>query len=388
MITTELKSQIEQKIIPYWKNLRDDSYGGYYGLVDFDLQVDHKAVKGCILNSRILWFFSSAYLLLRDPSLLNEAQHAYEFLQCTFLDRQYGGVYWSATCDGKIEDGTKHTYNQAFAVYALSAFYQASGQKEALDTAFQLFDRIEQTCTDSYGYLEAFDHDWKPKSNEKLSENGLLADKTMNTLLHVLEAYTELYRVSQAEQVRQCLVRILHIFHEKVYNPEKCQLEVFFNEKMHTISDLNSYGHDIEASWLLDRACEVLGDVALTEETLQYTTCLAEAVSQRAIDHGAMNNECFHGVVDTTRVWWVQAEAMVGFYQMFQKTGEERYKVRTEQLWEYIKKYVIDPRSGSEWFWDVNRDGQPVSRKPITEPWKCPYHNGRMCMELIRRTNE
>lgn len=382
----ETRTELMQRIVPFWKKLRDDEHGGYYGYMDFDLQVDKEYEKGCILNSRILWFFSNAYLTLKEKELLDEADHAYLFMKNYCKDPENGGVFWSVTYDGKVADSTKHTYNQAFAIYALSSYYEASGKEEVLEFARELFRIIESTCTDDYGYLESFTGDWQPEENDKLSENGLMADKTMNTLLHVLEAYTELYRVAPSKEVEQALKKILREFQSKVYNEETHRLEVFFDEKMNTISDLYSYGHDIEASWLLDRAAEVLKDQKILEETNAYTTQIAAEVYEQALQNGAMNNECFHGVVDTTRVWWVQAEAMVGFYNCYEKTGEEKYLRITEDLWKYIKDYIIDKREGSEWFWDLNIDGKPESKKPIVEPWKCPYHNGRMCMEMIRRT--
>ncbi len=382
----ETRTELMQRIVPFWKKLRDDEHGGYYGYMDFDLQVDKEYEKGCILNSRILWFFSNAYLTLKEKELLDEADHAYLFMKNYCKDPENGGVFWSVTYDGKVADSTKHTYNQAFAIYALSSYYEASGKEEALEFARELFRIIESTCTDDYGYLESFTGDWQPEENDKLSENGLMADKTMNTLLHVLEAYTELYRVAPSKEVEQALKKILREFQSKVYNEETHRLEVFFDEKMNTISDLYSYGHDIEASWLLDRAAEVLKDQKISDETNAYTTQIAAEVYEQALQNGAMNNECFHGVVDTARVWWVQAEAMVGFYNCYEKTGEEKYLRITEDLWKYIKDYIIDKREGSEWFWDLNIDGKPESKKPIVEPWKCPYHNGRMCMEMIRRT--
>lgn len=381
----EVRKELTDRIIPFWKQLRDDEHGGYYGYMDFDLNVDKQYEKGCILNSRILWFFSNAYMTLKDKTLLSEADHAYKFMRDCCEDKEFGGVFWSVSYDGKPLDTTKHIYNQAFAIYALSSYYAASNDGGALEFAMDLFEKIETIGTDSYGYLESFNRKWELEDNDKLSENGLLADKTMNTLLHVLEAYTELYRVNKDEKVKTALVKILDAFKNQVYNENTNRLEVFFDEKMNTISDLYSYGHDIEASWLLDRACTVLSDEKITAETHEYTNALAAEVYKEALDNGAMNNECFKGVVDTTRVWWVQAEAMVGFYNCYEKTGEEKYKDITEKLWAYIKKYIIDKRPGSEWFWDLDKDGNPVSKKPIVEPWKCPYHNGRMCMEIIRR---
>lgn len=381
----EVRRELTDRIIPFWKRLRDDEHGGYYGYMDFDLKVDKEYEKGCILNSRILWFFANAYMTLKDKSLLAEAAHAYSFMRDCCEDKEYGGVFWSVTYDGLPLDTTKHIYNQAFAIYALSSYYAASNDSSALKFAMSLFEKIETIGTDSYGYLESFNRKWELEDNDKLSENGLLADKTMNTLLHVLEAYTELYRVNKDEKVRSALVKILDAFRNQVYNEKTNRLEVFFDEKMNTISDLYSYGHDIEASWLLDRAATVLSDDKIKADTNAYTNKLVAEVYNEALADGAMNNECFKGVVDTTRVWWVQAEAMVGFCNCYEKTGEEKYKDITEQLWDYIKNYIIDKREGSEWFWDLDKDNNPVSRKPIVEPWKCPYHNGRMCMEIIRR---
>lgn len=381
----EVEEELKQHIIPFWEKMEDNEYGGYYGFMDFNLNVDKKYEKGCILNSRILWFFSSAYNLLGDKKLLKCADHAWEFMRDYCADKENGGVYWSVTYDGNVLDSTKHTYNQAFAIYALSAYYEASKCKEALELANSLFERIEDTCTDEYGYLEAFTVDWKPESNEKLSENGLLADKTMNTLLHVLEAYTEFYRVTKEEKVAVALKNILKQFADNVYNDKTGHLEVFFDTQMNTISDLYSYGHDIEASWLLDRACEVLDDKEITDKMKHIILTIAENVYKIAYDGKAINNECFKGVVDTTRVWWVQAESIVGFYNCYQETGNDKYIKIADELWRYIKEYIIDKRIGSEWFWDINIDNEPESRKPIVEPWKCPYHNGRMCMEIIRR---
>lgn len=381
----EVRRELTDRIIPFWKRLRDDEHGGYYGYMDFELKVDKEYEKGCILNSRILWFFANAYMTLKDKSLLAEAAHAYSFMRDCCEDKEYGGVFWSVTYDGLPLDTTKHIYNQAFAIYALSSYYAASNDSSALEFAMSLFEKIETIGTDSYGYLESFNRKWELEDNDKLSENGLLADKTMNTLLHVLEAYTELYRVNKDEKVRSALVKILDAFRNQVYNEKTNRLEVFFDEKMNTISDLYSYGHDIEASWLLDRAATVLSDDKIKADTNAYTNKLVAEVYKEALADGAMNNECFKGVVDTTRVWWVQAEAMVGFYNCYEKTGEEKYKDITEQLWDYIKNYIIDKREESEWFWDLDKDNNPVSRKPIVEPWKCPYHNGRMCMEIIRR---
>ena len=388
MWTQEIREHLTKTIIPFWEGLKDEEQGGYYGYQGFDLKVDKKAVKGCILNSRILWFFSSAYMALGDGSLLPYARHAYEFLKSRCLDPVYGGVYWSVTWDGQPEEEIKHTYNQAFAVYALSSYYGASGDREALSLAEQLFKLIEGKCRDAGGYEEAFDRNFRKIDNEKLSENGVMAERTMNTLLHVFEAYTELYRVGGSPQVSEKLREILDVFAGKVYNPAKRRQEVFFDRNWNSLIDLHSYGHDIETAWLIDRGCQVLGDAGLAERMGAITEALTDQVYCRAFTGASLLNECEKGADDTTRVWWVQAEAVVGFLNGFRKNPREtRYLDAAKAIWQYIKTYVIDPRDGSEWYWAVDREGKPLD-KPIVEPWKCPYHNGRMCMEVIRRTED
>ncbi len=387
----EIETHLKEKLIPFWEGLKDKENGGYYGYMGYDLAIDTHYEKGCILNSRILWFFSNAYMLLGEDHLKDAAEHAYKFLKDCCIDKENGGVYWSVTYNGKISDDTKHTYNQAFAIYALSSYYDAIKDEEALKIAEELFNLIEEKCTDEYGYLEAFSRTFEPADNDKLSENGVMADKTMNTLLHVFEAYTEYYRVSHNEKAAARLRFMLDIFKNNVYNEKLGRQEVFFDQKYTPLIDLYSYGHDIETAWLLDRGLEVLGDSGYIEMFAPVTHALAVNIYNRAFVNGSVLNEAENGVNDTTRIWWVQAESIVGFINEGMKipgTDESsKYFKAAEALWEYIKEFIIDKREGSEWFWSVNADGEPC-QKPIVEPWKCPYHNGRMCIEIVRRMKQ
>lgn len=384
---TEIKEHLVNDLIPFWQGLKDEENGGFYGYLSYDLKLDKKAVKGCILNSRILWFFSNAYMVLGDPSLLESAAYAYQFLKEHCVDDEFGGVFWSLTYDGKPEDTTKHTYNQAFSIYALASYYDASKNPEALEIAWKLYDLVESKCKDEYGYLEAFTRSFEPEENDKLSENGVIAEKTMNTLLHVFEAYTELYRVTKEEKVAKQIRFMMDIIKDKVFNKEIGRQEVFFDRTWNTLIDLYSYGHDIETAWLVDRGLEVLDDEAYTNMLSPITKIITENIYNRAyIDHSLVN-ESENGVVDTTRVWWVQAEAVVGFLNGYQKQGDKKFLDASVDIWNYIKKYFIDKRNGSEWFWSVKEDHTP-DEKPIVEPWKCPYHNGRMCFEVLRRMKD
>jgi len=392
---TELRQHLIKDLIPFWKGMRDAENGGFYGYMDTKGRVDKKAEKGCILNSRILWFFSSACTLLGEKSLRPYMDQAYTFLKESFLDKENGGLYWSVTYDGKPADDTKHTYNQAFAIYGLCAYYENTKQLEALDLAGNLYELIEERMRDEGGYLEAFDVDFAPVSNEKLSENGVEATRTMNTLLHVMEAYTELYRVTKnledyremREKVAQNLREMFGIIEKKIYNPVKRRQEVFFDQDYHSLIDLYSYGHDIESAWLIQRGVEVLGEQEVKAVMMPLVQAMTEETYKQAYVHQSMPAECEKGVVDERRVWWVQAEAITGFYNGYQNWPERaEYAEAARSIWEFVKAYVMMPgKTPTEWYWYVDKDGKPALEEPIVEPWKCPYHNGRMCMEMIRR---
>ncbi len=481
MVSDAFKSHLCGRLIPFWERLRDGQYGGYYGWMDSGLEVDREAVKGCILNSRILWFFSNAAMCLegedfrgcrkeaghwpdgamapgtedeqecRADSLREHADWAYAFLRDKCMDAERGGVYWSLDYKGQPEDTTKHTYNQAFAVYALSSYFRAFHEREALELAGRLIQVIEDRCFDEYGYKEAQDIAFCPIANDKLSENGVMADRTMNTLLHVLEAYTEyLLACREAERflgrdwrtasegncpaaeerrwqespgeeagsalrgdcrtaldeslpaadrdvygkrrwqqvVTEKLYWILNQVAEHVYNPARRRQEVFFDLHMNSLIDLHSYGHDIEAAWLMDRCLEALGDEELSRRLSPMLRCLEAEVYEKAYAHHSLANECERGVADEKRVWWVQAEGVVGFYNAYQKTGERRYLEAAEDIWGFIQEHLVDERPEGEWFWYTDAEGNPALEKPIVEPWKCPYHNGRMCMEIIGRSGK
>lgn len=387
VLVNECKKELTERIIPFWNKLRDDENGGFYGLVNNDLQVDKKADKGVILTSRILWFYSAAYMTLEDEALLDNAKHAFEFLK-KCVDKENGGVYWMMTYDCKPADTMKHTYNQAFAVYALSQYYLASKEQAALDLALELFQTIEEKCTDDIAYLEAMSVDWKIVPNDALSENGLMADKTMNTVLHLIEAYTVLLKAcnnSVSAKIEERLMFLLEIAKIKIFNSEKNCLRVFFDRELNQIGDIHSYGHDIEATWLIDRACEVIGDRRLMADWRFINLRIAENILDIAFENGAVNNERENDKIDKKRVWWVQAESVVGFVNAFQQGGEKKFIDAAETVFKWIETKQTDSRENSEWWGEVSFEGEPMQTVDMVNPWKCPYHNGRMCIEIINR---
>ncbi len=386
MIIEEIRQELENHIVPYWAALRDDEFGGFYGYRSFELKLDKKADKGVILHSRILWFFSECYAVLKDEKYRALADHAYKYVRDCCVDKEQGGVYWATTYDGKPSDDRKYTYNIAFAIYALSAYYNAAGEKEALTLAEKLFEDIETKTPDGKtGHGEAFTRGWTPEDNEELSENGIMTKKTMNTVLHLVEAYTELYRANKSEKVADALRYQLKIVEDKIFDGDRNALRVFFDDDFNVLGDIHSFGHDIEASWLTDRAVETLGDKALIEKFNAIDLRLAENIYSIAIDNGALNNERENDKIDTTRVWWVQAEGIVGFVNAYQHSGDSKYLKTAAGIWEYVKASVIDKREGGEGYSEVSRDGTPHDFKEVTGPWKCPYHNGRMCLEMLKR---
>ncbi len=394
MLAKELCAHLTEKILPFWENLADQERGGFYGYVDKDLNVKKEARKGCILNSRILWTFATAARVLNNPAYLDYARHAFDFM-AKFEDPARGGVYWSVTPDGQSVDLTKHTYCQAFAIYGLAAYMRSVGEKDsryalAKERAFRLFDVIEGNCSDEGGYGEAFEPDFTPVGNEKLSDNpklmerGEVAERTMNTLLHVLEAYAEFYRAVPDERIRKAGVVCLERFLKVMYNQPARRLEVFYDRNYRSLLDMQSYGHDIEGSWLMWDAAETL--IPEEDRAPYKAMCLdlAEATCGRAFtDHG-FENEVVEGEVEHTRVWWVQAETVLGCMNACDLSGDEAWLDKARQQWEYVKNVISDPREGGEWFWSVSETGVPA-QKPIVEEWKCPYHNGRMCLRLIEQ---
>ncbi len=381
MFREEIRDHLERKILPFWEKLKDERCGGFIGYMGEDLKADPRADKGCILNSRILWTFSTAARVLRREDLRAFADHAFAFMR-KYGDPVNGGVYWSVTFDGKPADTTKHTYCQAFAVYGLAAYYRLTGEKAALEQAMALFRTMEERCRDGAGYLEALKADFSPESNEKLSENGVMASRTMNTLLHVLEAYAELYRAHPDEAVRVAGTAALRQCLDTVYNPEKRRMEVFFDGEFHPILDMQSYGHDIEGSWLIWDAAETLLPPAEREPWRSMCLDLLESATERAFtDHG-LDYENVNGAQNTIRAWWPQAEALLGFDFGLRMTGDPVWEARMRTQWDYICRAIVDPRPGSEWFNEIREDGTSI-HKPLVEEWKCPYHNGRMCLNLV-----
>ncbi|WP_068619886.1 AGE family epimerase/isomerase [Paenibacillus tuaregi] len=386
-LKTEVSRELHEHILPFWSALKDDTYGGFYGEVNYGLQTDQEADKGGIAASRILWAFSSAYVVTKQEKYLPYATHAYKFLKDKVIDHEFRGLYWMVDYQGNPKDTRKHVYTQSFGIYALSEYYKASGDAEALDLAKQLFHLVEELGFDAEinAYKEEFDRHWKETPNEMLSENGVIADITMNTHIHVLEAYTNLFTVWPDSKVRSALENLLEILYSKVYNAETKFLGVFFDSKWNSLLDLKSFGHDIEASWLMDQTLRTLK--LDKPEYVQMVIDIAYNIADHAmLEDGSMMNEQEGDHLDKTRVWWVQAEAIVGFYNAYERTQDSRFLKLADQLWSYIKNNLVDKRNGGEWYWSIEPDGTPTARE-INGAWKCPYHNSRFCLEIIERVN-
>ena len=381
---------LRSMILPFWHSMRDDRNGGFFGYMGPDLSRDEKADKGVILHSRILWFFSETAMALKTEKERKAAEHAYRFLSEKAIDREYGGVYWSLTYDGKPSDTSKHAYCQAFAIYALSSYYRLTGDEKALEEAFSIYSLIESKCRDGIGYLENFHRDWTPDpDNSRLSGHGINAYRTMNTLLHIFEAYSGLYQATRSDDVAASMRNILQIYLDKIYSLEKRREEVFFDENYDSLLDITSYGHDIESSWLIEWGTSLLEDENLLSRVSSASSAMAANVYENAYDsRGFVVNEKYGDSVDCTRIWWVEAESIEGFLNEYRKSGDEKYLDAALSIWEYIKEHFADRRSGSEWFWAVGEDDKPVFSYPIADPWKCPYHNGRLCLNLIKEGAE
>ncbi|HYG79722.1 MAG TPA: AGE family epimerase/isomerase [Pyrinomonadaceae bacterium] len=393
--TAGLRRRIEgewrDNIAPFWvRHAPDEKHGGFRGLISDDLRADEQADKGVILNSRILWTFSRAYGLHSYASSLALAARAYLYLTRNFLDREHGGVFWTLDYTGRPADTKKRPYAQAFALYALTEFYLATGERAALDEAVGLFDLLEARCRDREydGYFETFERDWSLAVDQRLSEVDQDEKKSMNTHLHVLEAYSALAHASRDERVRERLSALVHLFLTRIVHPRDSYLMMFFDETWACKSARRSFGHDIEASWLLCEAAEVLGDRGLAARVREVALKMAQSVYEHGLDAGGRGllyeADAQQGVTDADKHWWAQAEAVVGFVNAYQLSGGDHFLEAAARVWEFIDGHVVDRERG-EWFWKTSREGVPSRGLPKLSQWKCPYHNGRMCFEISRR---
>ncbi|MEH0674039.1 AGE family epimerase/isomerase [Vibrio scophthalmi] len=379
-------------ILDFWLNMQDKRLGGFYCYADYTGNIDTEHEKAVLLHSRILWTFSSAYRVLGDERYLAAAEHCYQFMIDKALDSDKGGVYWLLDKNGNVTDSQKHVYNQGFAIYALSEFYLASGKTEAVEIAMNLFKLIEEHAFDvTYGgYREAFDKHWNPIENQLVCDTaeGILAEKSMNTHLHVLEAYTVLFQATKSEEVEAKLSALCQLMSEKVVD-ETLHYGLFFTRDWHCVSGDVSYGHDIEGTWLMDDAAKQLKNRDLAEKVLGQSYDMVCVTSVEGLDRdGALFNELREGyLLDSDRIWWVQAEAMVGFFNAYQKKNTPMLLDNALGCWNIIQRQLKD-RVNGEWFWKVKRNGQTYKGLPKVEPWKCPYHNGRACLEMIKRIAE
>ena len=388
-LRNEMRSELENNILPFWMNkMEDNEEGGFYGQITGEDELKPEASKGAILNARILWTFSSAYRLLKKPEYLETATRAKRYLIDRFYDPQYGGIYWELDYKGNPLDTKKQIYAIGFAIYGLSEYARATGDEEALAYAQQLFDVIEQHSFDSEqnGYVEALTRDWQPIEDMRLSDKDENEKKTMNTHLHILEPYTNLYRVWKDEQLERQLRNLIEVFITRILDPQTGHLNLFFEEDWTNKYRIYSYGHDIEASWLIHEAALVLGDPEVLKRIEPIIIRIAQAADEGLNPDGSMIYENFldKQKIDRELHWWVQAENVVGHINLYQHFGDTEALDTAVRCWEFIKTKLIDREHG-EWHWSLLPDGTVNRRDDKAGFWKCPYHNGRMCMEVIER---
>lgn len=385
----EMLEVLTSNILPFWMNkMKDETNGGFYGRITGTEVLVPEAEKGAILNARILWTFSAAYRLLKRPEYLETAERAKRYLIDRFYDPEFGGVYWSLDCKGNPLDTKKQIYALGFAIYGLSEFHRATGDAEALDYAIRLFESIEQHSFDPVrnGYCEALTREWGEIADMRLSEKDENERKTMNTHLHILEPYANLYRVWKDERLERQLRNLIELFLDKILNLRTGHLELFFDDNWVSKYRIISYGHDIEASWLIHEAALVLGDKQLLARAEPLVEFIAAAADEGLTEEGSMIYETFVDKqhTDTDRHWWVQAENVVGHFNLYQHFDDEVALQRAFRCWDFIKRTLIDRQNG-EWHWSVREDGTLNTTDDKAGFWKCPYHNGRMCMEVASR---
>jgi cellobiose epimerase len=376
--------------LPFWCGpALDQVNGGWMAWLSNDLQPDRSQPKGLIVNSRILWAFSAVHQVRPEPVYARMAERAFDFVMNRFWDAQHGGAFWRLDDAGRVIDDSKKIYGQAFYIYALTEFHRAFGSPAALDRAMELFELIERHAHDAKfgGYSEVCNRDWSEAgADARLSEKDMNEKKSMNNHLHVLEAYTNLFRVWPEPRVAERLHELIELFLNRILDPLTKHLHHFFNEQWEVRSDTYTFGHDIEASWLLCEAAEELGDARLMAQVRTVALLMAEVVLREGIaEDGALYYEGKCGkIIDAGRECWPQAEALVGFLNAFEISGDGKFSGAARRVWDYIEDNLVD-RIHGEWFWRINPDGQPDGKLPKVSEWKGPYHATRACLETLKR---
>ena len=388
VLKDEFRSELLTNILPYWMSrMVDEELGGFHGRRDGYDHLELNADKGIILNTRILWTFSHAACMLKDSNYKRVADRAYQYITRYFIDSKFRGAYWMVNFEGSPLVTKKQVYAQAFAIYAFAEYFKASGKKESLEHAIDLFHLIETHSFDQNenGYLEAFDREWELLEDLRLSDKDANEKKTMNTHLHILEAYTSLYRVWKDAFLGKQLRNLILIFRDKIISNTK-HFNLFFDEHWNVKSHEISYGHDIEGSWLLFEAAEALEDENLISEIKKLCLAMVEETLQQGFDEdgGLMNEANDNGLIDGDKHWWPQAEALVGLVNAWQLSANDKYLEAAIRTWRFIQTKLIDKEYG-EWYWRVDRSGVVNRDEDKSGPWKCPYHNGRAMLELIHR---
>ena len=387
----EVSDNLTRNLLPYWSTKMVDSiHGGFYGRVDIKEQVYPDAEKGGILNARILWTFSSAYRVLKDSSYLRLATYAKDYILTCFIDKEYGGAYRTVKANGDPSDTRKHTLTESYFIYALAEYYRATGDEEALAHAIEIFDAVEEYAYDkeSNGYFEVYTREWKRSPDLLLNERSPRDEKTMITHLHLVEAYANLYRVWPEKRMEERLRNILELFNDKIVDKKTFHLIYFLDRNWNSTTEIDSYGHDIEASWLIDEAARLLEDPELLARVRKLSLKIADAAAEGLREDGSMLTEKDRstGHIVTVRSWWEQAESVVGYLNAFEINGDESYLDKSINSWDYIKEHFIDNIHGG-WYSLVLETGEPGTGDKAGF-WTCPYHNGRMCLEVMERIVE
>lgn len=378
-----------QNILEYWThNSIDEDNDGFLGERDHFNKIVPNATKGIILNSRILWSFSAASNHYQTNKYTSICERSFDYLTTFFKDEKYGGVYWELDSEGKPLNKRKQVYAQAFMIYALSEYYQFSKNQEALEWAVDIYNLIEEVAKDDKfdGYIEAFNEDWSSIEDMRLSDKDANEAKTMNTHLHVLEAYTNLYKVYKTESLKQHLKELIELFFNKFLTTEN-HLNLFFDEQWNLKGNIVSYGHDIETAWLLIEAAKVIEDEKLLQKTNEIAVQIANTFIKEGVDEdGGVLNEYNPSTkeLDGDKHWWPQAEALVGLQYAYNITSNELYIETSLKILEFLQNNIIDHING-EWFWRVDKNREVYTSDPKMSMWKAPYHNSRACMILSKK---
>ena len=381
---TSMKQQLLDElghVLHIWEDRSWDAQRRIWRTMGCDNRPLASGRRSGVLISRVLWACSAAKNLTGDAHYAQLAQTAYEDLCANYLDKEFGGVYNDLNADGSVLDDRKVSYNQSYAIYALSEYYRATGCEEALAKAMDIYALIEHSAWDAVrgGYHTVCDRVWRVQPDSF----------TMDTHLHLMEAYTNLHKAKADPAVARSLRQCVEALRSRFLRPSGALYQNLQLTWEPTADTSDRFGDEGECVWMMAEAAAQLGDEAYTAQVMEAVRAMADNIVAVGYDkdHGGVYDRLnADGSMSTDKLWWEESEAATGLLYAYALFGEERFARGALGIWDFMRTYFLN--ADDEWNWKTRADGSFIPITDPASPLKCPYHSARiavLCVPVLER---